>query len=83
MLDDRGAPSGARAAADSDHGLLVLGSARGRWVLAATVLGSGMAGLDSTVVNIAGPSMARDLHVGVTGLQWIINGYTLTLSAFL
>lgn len=81
MADDRAAPPGARAAAADNA--LVLGSARGRWVLAATVLGSGMAGLDSTVVNIAGPSMARDLHVGVTGLQWIINGYTLTLSAFL
>jgi EmrB/QacA subfamily drug resistance transporter len=67
----------------ADDGELVLGSARGRWVLAAMVLGSGLAMLDSTVVNIAGPSMARDLHVGVSGLQWIINGYTLTLSAFL
>jgi EmrB/QacA subfamily drug resistance transporter len=62
---------------------LVIGSARGRWVVAAAVLGSGMAFLDSTVVNIALPDIGRDFHVGVSTLQWVVTGYLLTLAAFL
>ena len=62
---------------------LVLRSARGRWVVAAMILGSGMASLDATVVNIALPSIGADLGVGLTGLQWTVNAYTLTLAAFL
>jgi EmrB/QacA subfamily drug resistance transporter len=58
-------------------------SARGRWVIAATVLGSGMAMLDSTVVNIALPDIGRTFHVGVATLQWVVTGYLLTLAAFL
>src|SRR5690606_8866186 len=59
------------------------GTARARWLLTTTVLGSGMALLDSTVVNVALPALAKDLGSGVVGLQWILNGYLLTLSAFL
>ena len=62
---------------------LALSSARGRWVVAATVLGSGMALLDSTVVGIALPSIDRDVGGGVGTLQWVVTGYTLTLAAFL
>lgn len=62
---------------------LVLRSARGRWVLAATIPGSGMAALDATVVNIALPRIGTDLGVGLTGLQWTVIAYTLTLAAFL
>ena len=62
---------------------LRLGTARGRWVLAATVLGSGMAQLDGTVVNVALPRIGRDLSVGLSSLQWVVTGYTLTLAAFL
>lgn len=62
---------------------LYLGSARGRWVVAAAVLGSGMAMLDSTVVNIALPDIGRAFHVGVATLQWVVTGYLLTLAAFL
>ena len=54
----------------------------GRWVLAATVLGSSVAFLDATVVNIALPAIAGDLDAGVTGLTWTVNAYTLTLAAF-
>ena len=56
---------------------------RGRWVLLATVLGSGMAMLDATVVTIALPAIGRDLGSGLSGLQWTLNGYTLTLAAFI
>ena len=62
---------------------LRLSSARGRIALAATVLGSGMVFLDSTVVNVALPTVGRDLDSDVTGLQWIVNGYMLTLAALL
>jgi EmrB/QacA subfamily drug resistance transporter len=55
----------------------------GRWVVAATVLGSGIAALDGTVVGIALPAIGRDFHVGVASLQWVVNGYTLTLAGLL
>jgi EmrB/QacA subfamily drug resistance transporter len=51
--------------------------------VAATVLGSGIAMLDATVVGIALPSIGRDFHGGVGTLQWVVTGYTLTLAAFL
>jgi EmrB/QacA subfamily drug resistance transporter len=55
----------------------------GRWVLVAAVLGSGLAGIDATVVNVALPALGRDLHAGFSGLQWTISGYTLTLAALI
>ncbi|RCV55532.1 DHA2 family efflux MFS transporter permease subunit, partial [Marinitenerispora sediminis] len=59
------------------------GTPAGRWLLAATVLGSGMAFLDSTVVNVALPAIGADLGTGLAGLQWISNSYLLTLSALI
>ncbi|HEY7103443.1 MAG TPA: MFS transporter [Mycobacteriales bacterium] len=59
------------------------GEAAGRWVLLATVLGSGMAFLDATVVNVALPSIGDDLGADLGGLQWTLNGYTLTLASFI
>jgi Arabinose efflux permease len=52
-------------------------------VLALTVLGSGIAALDATVVNIALPTIGREFHTGIAALQWVMTGYTLTLAAFL
>ncbi|MGL5858552.1 MAG: MFS transporter [Angustibacter sp.] len=57
--------------------------ARGRWVLVATVLGSSIASLDATVVNLALPAIGRDLDADLVGLQWTINGYLLTLAALI
>ncbi|MCY7366391.1 MAG: MFS transporter [Frankiaceae bacterium] len=62
---------------------LAMGEPRGRWVLAATVLGSGIALLDSTIVNVALPTVGRDLGADFAGLQWTVNGYVLTLAAFI
>ena len=59
------------------------GTARGRWVIAACVLGSGIAALDATVVGIALPAVGRSFGAGVGTLQWVVTGYTLTLAAFL
>lgn len=63
--------------------VLRYGTGRGRWVLAATVLGSGMAALDATVVGIALPAIARDFHVGVNSMEWVVDAYTLTLAGLL
>jgi EmrB/QacA subfamily drug resistance transporter len=52
-------------------------------VLLATVLGSGIAFLDATVVNVALPTIGEELDTGISGLQWVVNAYTLTLSGFL
>ncbi|WP_280377791.1 MFS transporter, partial [Nocardia wallacei] len=60
-----------------------LGSATGRWIVLATVLGSSVAALDATVVNIALPRIGASLHTGVSGLQWTLSGYTLTLASFI
>jgi EmrB/QacA subfamily drug resistance transporter len=62
---------------------LRLSTAQGRWVVTATVLGSGMAALDATVVGIALPAIGRDFHAGVASLQWIVDAYTLTLAGLL
>jgi EmrB/QacA subfamily drug resistance transporter len=58
-------------------------SARGRWVLAATVLGYGIAALDATVVGIALPAIGKDFHAKVASMQWVVDGYTLTLAGLL
>jgi len=52
-------------------------------VVAAAVLGSGVAFLDGSVVNAALPAIAADLHTDLAGLQWVLNGYLLTLGSFL
>lgn len=58
-------------------------SARARWVIAVTVLGSGVAFLDSTVVNVALPAIAREFHAGLPELQWIVDAYLLTLGSLI
>jgi len=69
--------------ATSDAPGLTYKSGTGRWVLAATVLGSGIAALDATVVGIALPAIARDFHAQVSSMQWVVDGYTLTLAGLL
>jgi EmrB/QacA subfamily drug resistance transporter len=69
--------------ATSQAPALVYSSAPGRWVVAITVLGSGIAAIDATVVNIALPTIGRQFHTGIGPLQWVMTGYTLTLAAFL
>jgi EmrB/QacA subfamily drug resistance transporter len=60
-----------------------LASMQGRGVLLAAVLGSGMAFLDATAVNVILPTLERELGAGLAGLQWTVDAYLLTLSAFL
>ncbi len=56
-------------------------SGRGRLVLAASVAGSGIAFLDSTVVNVALPAIGRSFGTGFSEFQWVINAYLITLGA--
>jgi EmrB/QacA subfamily drug resistance transporter len=55
----------------------------GRWVLAATVLGSAIAAIDATVVGIALPAIGREFDAGLDALQWVVTAYTLTLAGLL
>ena len=53
------------------------------WILAATILGSSMAFIDGTVVNVALPALQRSLHATVVDLQWVVEAYALLLASFL
>ena len=62
---------------------IAFSSGAGRWLIAVTVAGSGMAFLDSTVVNVALPKIGEDLNASTSALQWILNGYLLTLASLI
>lgn len=62
---------------------LPLASAGARWLIAAAVLGSGIAMLDATVVNVALPTIGRELGADLAGQQWVLDAYLLTQSALL
>ena len=53
------------------------------WILAATILGSSMAFIDGTAVNVALPALQRSLHASVVDLQWVVEAYALLLASFL
>ncbi|MCX5332611.1 MFS transporter [Streptomyces sp. NBC_00140] len=60
-----------------------LSSPQGKWILLTTVLGSSMAMLDSTVVNVALPRIGEDLDADLAALQWTVNAYMLTLAGLI
>jgi EmrB/QacA subfamily drug resistance transporter len=62
---------------------LAFESSGGRWLLGVAVGGSGLAFLDGTVVNVALPDIGRDLGASTSALQWILNGYLLTLASLI
>ncbi|BBG03783.1 EmrB/QacA subfamily drug resistance transporter [Pseudonocardia autotrophica] len=66
-----------------DRPELRMGTPRGRWVLFTTVLGSGLAMLDATVVNVALGRIGAEFDAGFSGLQWTVNAYTLTLASLI
>jgi EmrB/QacA subfamily drug resistance transporter len=55
----------------------------GPWVLAATILGSSIAFIDGTVVNVALPVLQRELNATVADVQWIVEAYALLLAALI
>src|ERR1700733_15024580 len=52
-------------------------------ILAVCCLSLFMVGLDNTIVNVGLPAIGHDLHAGVSGLQWTVAAYTITLAALL
>jgi EmrB/QacA subfamily drug resistance transporter len=56
---------------------------RTSWALIATILGSGVVFLDSTIVNLALPKISQGLHANFSDLQWIADGYLLSLSSLI
>ncbi|MFC1419406.1 MFS transporter [Streptacidiphilus cavernicola] len=66
-----------------DGGGAALHGAVGRWVLFTTVLGSAMALLDGTAVNVALPHIGADLHASLAALQWTVSAYLLTLAGLI
>ncbi|HEX7288206.1 MAG TPA: MFS transporter [Candidatus Angelobacter sp.] len=56
---------------------------RGRWILAACILGSSLAFIDGTVVNVALPNLQTALHASISQLQWVVESYALFLAALL
>lgn len=60
-----------------------MASPQGRLLLVMTILGSGMAGIDATIVNVALPQIGRSFDSPFATLQWVVTGYALTLAAFI
>ena len=56
---------------------------RGRWILVATILATSMAFIDGTVVNVALPALQKNLNATAVDVQWVVEAYSLLLSAFL
>src|SRR5438045_3779282 len=54
-----------------------------RWTLVATILGSSLTFVDSTVVNVALPALQADLHATITDVQWVIEAYALLLGGLI
>ncbi len=83
-MDDRPAPSGDGAGTPSAGGAEVLldrRSTRGRLALAGLTLGTGIAILDGSVVNVALRTIGADLGASLAQLQWVVNGYLLALAS--
>jgi EmrB/QacA subfamily drug resistance transporter len=77
-------PAEREAAPRAEEGeLLRYRSAAGRWTLAAVVLGSGAAFLESSVVSLALPAIGREFHLELGGLQWVVNAYLIALGALI
>src|SRR5271168_5025970 len=55
----------------------------GTWILAATILGSSMAFIDGTVVNVALPALQSSLGATIAQVQWVVESYALFLAALL
>lgn len=81
-MDYAGIPCDA-AVARSGHGGVPSSVSTGRWIMAATILGSGMTFIDSTAVNVVLPIIGRQIHSSGPQLQWIIEAYLLLLTSLM
>src|SRR3954465_10261187 len=59
------------------------GKSSSSWILAATIIGSSMAFIDGTVVNVALPALQANLNATVVDVQWVVEAYALLLAALL
>lgn len=75
--------SGANKAQPAASQTIPFNKATGNWVLAATILGSSMAFIDGTVVNVALPVLQRELNATVVDTQWVVEAYTLFLGSLI
>jgi hypothetical protein len=85
---ERGVAAQVGAGVTSEAGRTTQATAEqaGRWrwgALAICCLSLLIAGLDNTIVNVALPAMSHDLHTAVSGLQWIVDAFTLVLASLL
>jgi EmrB/QacA subfamily drug resistance transporter len=71
------------AVMQSAGGAIPCGTKARTWVLAATILGSSMAFIDSTVVNVALPALQDSFHATVVDLQWVVESYGVFLAALI
>src|SRR5438105_1883238 len=71
------------AAIESGYATVPCTSEAGPWILAVTILGSSMAFIDSTVVNVALPALQSSLGGTVTDIQWVVEAYGLLLGALI
>ncbi len=79
------------SAVPGTHTVSPHGAARGKpknphagpWILAATILGSSLSFIDGTVVNVALPTLQRDLHATGADVQWVVEAYALFLAALI
>src|ERR1700684_462217 len=71
------------AVAQSTAAVAPCGEAAGAWVLAATILGSSMAFIDGTVVNVALPALQTTFQATVVDVQWVVESYGLFLAALI
>jgi EmrB/QacA subfamily drug resistance transporter len=71
------------AVVQSAVGAVLYGTEARTWVLAATILGSSMAFIDSTVVNVALPALQVSFHATVVDLQWVVESYGVLLAALI
>ena len=67
----------------AERSAIGLKSRSGRAIIAAVVLGSALAYMSDDMLNVALPTMSRDLGVGVTEMQWVVNGYFVTMLALM
>lgn len=67
----------------SSHAVAPCGPEAGPWILAATILGSSLAFIDSTVINVALPALQANLNATVVDVQWVVESYGLFLAALI
>jgi EmrB/QacA subfamily drug resistance transporter len=83
LLVEPGKPGREPGAAASAAAIDALGRRRRIGVLLICCLSLFIVGLDVTVVNVALPSIGRDLHTGISGLQWTVDAYTVVMASLL